>query len=262
MRVITICAFKGGSGKTTTAQTLAAGLVKRGYKVLALDTDRQTNLTTNSGINPGKCKATIYDLLKEGRNGKPLQVVNTTLSTSGKYDLIPGSIQLESTEYNFFNADTWKYSIQDIIQPVRDQYDFTVIDTNTNPGIMTRAALYAADSVIIPIEPSVNNFQGLAQAYKRITSIQQDGRQGLSIAGILLVKTNLSTTAHKMTYNQIQQFAAAVNVHVFNTTIRRASVIEEAQIMQESIFDYAEKSKPAQDYYNFIDEYLKGEGKQ
>ena len=261
MEIITICAFKGGSGKTTTAQTLAAGLSGKGFRVLAVDTDRQTNLTTHSGINANQCKANIFTLFCDIKDERPLNVQEAIVKAEA-YDLIPATNKLDDADFIFYSAIQWQGAIKSILEQVANQYDYCIIDTNTNPGLMTRAAIYAADKIIIPIEPSIDHFQGLAQVIKRVNDIRKEAAPALKIDGILLVKTNLQTTAHKMTYNQITQFAEAVGVRVYKSFIRKASAVEESQIIQQSIFEYAPKSKPAGDYTNFINEFLKGEAEQ
>lgn len=255
METIAICTIKGGAGKTTTTENLASALQHKGYKVLVIDTDGQANLTMHMGAST-KTSENLYTLINSIVNKEAYDINEYIKQTAWNIDIIPGATELHEANIKLYDAPNWQNIIASILEQVKANYDYCIIDTNPSPHALTKCALYSAQKVIIPMELDISHFQGLADILELIENVQSTGNNDLQIAGIVCLKTALNTTAHKLTYANTQQYAEAKGIRVFDTFIHRASAVEESHIIKQSILDYAPKSKPALDYMALVNELL------
>lgn len=246
-KVITVATKKGGTGKTTTAHTLAHGLYKRGKKVLLIDLDQQGNATLNSGINKDQEGIiTSLDFMK-GRDGA---IIHT-----GDVDIIPANNDLSLANTTFVDVGK-EYKLKEALKPIKSEYDYIIIDTPPAMELLTINALAASDDVIIPVQANVFNLQGIAELKQVVEMIQKYCNPNLRIAGLLLTRFNARAILHKDIKTLLEDTAKLLNTKLFNVTISQCVAIEEAQAEQQSILDYAPKSKGALQYNEFIDEYL------
>lgn len=243
MKIYTIAAQKGGTGKTTTAAALWNNLNKMGYKALAIDLDPQCNLTFTAGSEPDDKAAMNLSL-------SLLQVTQTPQG-----DIVRGSENYATID-SLLRKDPYT-RLQKAIAGVKGNYDYIVIDTPPSLGTLTLNALAAADSVIIPLQADIYSIRGLQQLYSTITAVKESLNSKLTIAGLLLTRYNARATLSKNISGYLQEAAAELDTKVFDTTIREGIAIKEAQIQTQSIFDYAPKAKVTDDYRAFIDELLK-----
>ena len=263
MEVITVCNIKGGTGKTTTIENIARVLAIKGYKVLAIDTDGQCNMTYDMKADLQKEEhkgKDLYNLLQCVINNKPYNVQDY-IQTSDKWelDIIPATEELHEINNSKDRIQSefknWKQLIAIILEEVKTKYDYCLIDTNLNPGILTKCVLYSADKVIIPMMPVMRHYQGLANVFKLIEEIKADNSK-LQIAGILFLDTSLRTNGHKLVYVNTLQYAEAKEAPVFETIIHTCVDAETYCMTRESLIDYAPKSKPALDYIALTNELL------
>lgn len=243
--IITINNQKGGVAKTTTAQALARGLNLRGYKTLAIDLDPQGNLSHSMKADTDAM--TIY----EAMSGKV--DIKTTIQTTEQGDIIPSNILLSGADLEFTKTGR-EYLLKEILKSL--EYDFIILDTPPNLGILTINALTTADKVIIPMGADVFSLKGLEQLYGTIEQVKKYTNRDLEVEGILLTRYNGRTIINRDLKEVIEDSAKNINTKVFKTEIRDSTSQREAQAMQESIFDYAPKSKTAEDYNSFINELL------
>jgi chromosome partitioning protein len=251
MKTISIINQKGGVGKTTTAQALAAGLTRKGLRVLSIDLDGQGNLTLLSGHDKATISAGTSDILK----GKATTLDQLAIPTP-QGDLIPATADLAAMERELANqpaADrTRKW-----IKVNGSGYDFILIDTPPALGILAINALVAADYVVIPTQADIFGLQGIGQLYQTIETVRQAGQPSLEIMGILATRYNARTNLTKQITTMLEDTAAQIGTRVFETKIRECTAIKEAQAVGENIFDYAPRSNGAMDYGQFTDEFLK-----
>lgn len=249
MKILAVINQKGGVGKSTTAAAIAAGLLLKGYKVLAIDLDAQGNLTYNYGA--GNSKATALGLL----TGEA--AAESTIQHTASGDIIAASKALAGADA--FIADTGKeYRLKEAIEPIKPLYDYIIIDTPPALGILTINALTAANSVIIPAQADIYSLQGIEQLNETIKPVRKYCNRGLKIEGILLTRFNARSILSREVAELAEQLAAKLNTKLFTTRIREAIAVKEAQISQQSLYSYAPKSNAAIDYLSFIDELLKG----
>ena len=252
MKVITVTNQKGGVGKTTTAHILSVGLVRKGFRVLAVDTDPQTNLTYTSGAEPEEAAADLYALFKGEKTAS-----EAILKTSAGFDIIAGSLNLAGADMEFTKAGR-EYMLKELLEPVAGDYDFCIIDTPPTLGILTVNALTASNEVIIPMGADVYSLQGLSQLQELIESVKRYCNPVLTINGLLLTKYNPRTTISKLLKEDLRELAEKLSTKVYDVQIRDAVAIKEAQLMQSDIFKEYPTANVTNDYQKFINEFLEG----
>lgn len=251
MKIVTVTNQKGGVGKTTTAHVLACGLSKRGFKVIVIDTDPQTNLTFTAGIDPQKSNLDLYDLFNQ--KGNSLEAIQT--SQSG-YDIIAGSLNLMGADM-IFNKKTGKeYILKKILDPLKKDYDYCIIDTPPTLGILTVNALTASNEVIVPMGADIYSLQGLSQLEGMIKSVRNNSNKNLKIKGLLLTKYNPKAVINRQLKSGMVDISKKLKTKVFSTCIRDAIAVKEIAFMRENIFEKYPKAKVTQDYISFINEFL------
>lgn len=244
MIVYTITNQKGGVGKTTTAHILASGLVKAGYKVLVIDTDPQTNLTYTAGIDTNNTQD-LYDLFI---NDFSLQAIQ---KTSVGFDMIAGSVNFARADKEF--TDTGReYILRDLLEPVKENYDYCIIDTPPTLGILTINALTASNSVIVPMGADIYSLQGLSQLQGLINNVKKYCNPALQLEGLLLTKYNPRAIINRDIKDNLEQVAKNLNTKVFDVYIREAVAVKEVQAMKQSIFEIYPNSNVTKDYTKFI----------
>ena len=248
MEIISIALQKGGTAKTTTAQNLGAGLHKRGYKVLYIDLDGQGSLTYTLGVKtPQK---TVYEALKG------IVSVQETIHATKQGDLIPASENLAGMD-NELTATGKEYRLKELLEPIKEAYDFVLIDTPPALNVLSINALTVSDSLIIPLQADIFSLQGLSQLYETVQAIQRYTNPKLTIKGLLLNRYNARSVLTKDLTQMIEDTAKHLNTKLFDTKIRECIAVKEAQTLKENIFDYAPNSNAAKDFNNFINEVLK-----
>lgn len=234
MQIITTAVIKGGTGKTTTAAALAQAAAADKKKVLVVDLDPQANLSLFIGADQNKPGA--YQMLHGADPGDVIQ------ETEQGIDAIAASPDLATEKTSPASAKR----LQDALEPIRGQYDLVFIDTPPQMGELTFNALQASTGLIIPLETDNSSLQGLYQ----ITDIahqMQKSNKALAIIGTILTRydsrTKLNRYLQEVISNKGQEIGAP-----FIMGIRPGIAIREAQVLQQSLFEYAPKSKPAMDY--------------
>lgn len=249
-RITAIVNQKGGVGKTTTAAALAAGLHDAGYTVLTVDADAQGSL---SFIRAAKAARSLYDAMK----GTPPRDV---IIDTPKGDFIAGGPALAGADMEFTKTGR-EYILKGILKPLREAYTHIIIDCPPQLGIMAINALTAADDVIIPMGADILSLQGLGQLYETINTVTEYCNPSLKIAGLLLCRYTNRATLNRNIAEVMKQEAQEAGVSIYETRIREAVAVKEAQTMRESIFDSHPRAKVAEDYAAFVKEYLSQEEK-
>ena len=245
--IITITNQKGGVGKTTTAHALATGLTIKGYKTLIVDMDPQANVSYTMGID--EAENTIYDVLK----GQVSSLDAIQKTEHG--DILPSTLLLAGADMEFTSTGR-EYLLRDALEPLKDSYDYIIIDTPPQLGILTVNSLVASDNIIITMGADIYSLKGLTQLYSTYMSVKKYCNHELSISGLLLTRYNNRTIINKDLREVMKDHAKQLGTKLFDTAIREGIAIREAQALQTTIYDHAPKSNPAKDYLSFIEEYL------
>ena len=233
---------KGGIGKTTASIQLAVGLKRRGYKTLVVDMDPQCNLTfTLRGDY--KNGTTIMDAIL-----KKVPTINA-IQHLEEVDLLAGSSNMSLIERRLEN-DGKEFFLDEVLNDVRDYYDYIIIDGPPALSLITIGIMTAADRLIIPMVLDVYSLQGAGQLYKTYVAVKTYCNEKLDIEGILVTR---NSQALRGVLNKV-----AENMHasVFKTTISNSAVVQHAAIARQSVFAYAPNSSVADEYNSFVDEIL------
>lgn len=248
-QVIATTVQKGGVAKSTTAKEVGACLAEMKKRVLLIDTDPSRNLSRNLGANFDT--VTIYDVLTGD-----VETVDAIQAVRPNLDIIISDKQLGEASHDFSDEDDI-YRLSAALLPVRDQYDFIIIDTPPSVGMMPSMALCAADYVLIPSWATSECAQGIGQLHESIQEIQKKNNPEMKIIGIVITMFNGRTIFNSNMGKDIEQIAKAIGTKVLKTRIRNAVVVQEANGFAQTLSEYAPKSKPANDYRALTKEILK-----
>lgn len=247
-RIISVITQKGGVGKTTTVNALAAALNKCGRRVLCIDMDPQANLSFSLRAETEDVY-TIYDAMTNQTDA--LDCIQRCTTT----DIIPADILLNALEMEY-TGENREYLLKDALESVKNLYDYIIIDSPPSLGILTVNVLSASKYVILPMLPDIFSLQGITKVIETIQYVKRSCNPRLEIAGILINKYNKHQKLHKETYGTAQLLAQKINVPVFKTVIRNSKSISEAQSLQCDIIDYQKHSKGAKDYQSLTSELM------
>lgn len=249
-RIISIINQKGGVGKTTTAVNLAAYLAEAGRRTLLIDTDAQGNATSGLSMDSSRFVHTLYDVLIDS-----VPAENAVYRTEVKrLSLLPASIDLAGAEIEMVDMDERETILRRCLAPLRDAYDFILIDCPPSLGLMTVNALTCADGVIIPIQAEFFALEGLSQLVKTVNTVKKRLHPELELLGILLTMYDGRTNLAVQVSEEVKKYFGK---KVFKTFIPRAVKLSEAPSFGEPIAVYAPKSKGAAAYRSLCQEVLK-----
>lgn len=243
--IIAVVNRRGGVGKTATAHALGAGLILKGNKVLFVDLDSQSNLSYDLGVT--KPDISAMDVLT-GEATAEQAILHTPQG-----DLIPASEDLATADTAITGTGK-EYRLQEALQPLKEKYDYIIIDTPPALGTLTVNALTACAGAIIPAQAEIHSLQGIGLLNDAIEAVKKYCNRDLYIKGIVITRYNGRAVLSKDMRDNLEAIAAHLHTKVFKEPIRECISIKEAQAAQQSIFEYAPRSNAARDYMALIDE--------
>ncbi|MFC2090816.1 ParA family protein [Bacteroidota bacterium] len=248
-KVIALANQKGGVGKTTTAINLGASLAILDKSVLIVDADPQANATSGTGFDIKKVKTSIYECLVDDVEPSKI-ILNSEIKG---FDLIPSHIDLVGAEIEMLNMPEREYMLKKVVEKVKDQYDYVLIDCSPSLGLITVNALTAADSVIIPVQCEYFALEGLGKLLNTINIIQKGLNKELEIEGFLLTMYDSRLRLSNQVVEEVQKHFAQM---VFDTIIVRNIKLSEAPSFGMPAVLYDAESKGAVNYLNLAREIL------
>ena len=249
-KAIAIFNQKGGVGKTTTNINLAACLALKGKKVLILDIDPQGNTTSGIGVSKKTLGNTIYNILVDDQFDPKKAIMKTSVQG---LDLIPASVDLAGAEVELVQIDGREKALKNGLDKIRETYDYIFIDCPPSLGLLTINSLAAVDSVLIPIQCEFYALEGVSQLVSTIELVKRSLNPSLEVEGVILSmfdgRTNLSAQV-------VQEVKRYFGDKVYSTIIPRNVRLAEAPSFGLPITEYDPKSKGAEAYMEFAEEFL------
>jgi chromosome partitioning protein len=251
-RVLAVANQKGGVGKTTTAVNLAGELVRRGQRVLLVDSDPQGNATTSLGIAKRDLQATTYDLLMGTAD------LTAAIQSSGRdrFDLIPADEDLAGAAVELVGVERRDHRLSDAIQQISASYDHVIIDCPPSLGVLTLNALIAAQYVLIPLQCEYLALEGLAQLKGTLDRVRDGLNPSLRILGVVMTMYDGRTNLAQQVVEEVQRHFPRL---ICRTLIPRSVRISEAPSYGKLIAEYDPLGRSAQAYAALADEVLQRE---
>jgi chromosome partitioning protein len=248
-RVIGIANQKGGVGKTTSAINLAASLAVLEFRTLLVDADPQANSTSGVGFDLHNVQTSLYDCMV---SSTPMKDV-ILKSEIPNLDIIPSHIDLVGAEIEMINYPNRESVLKSLLEPVKELYDFIIIDCSPSLGLITVNALTAADSVMVPVQAEFFALEGLGKLLNTIKIVQSRLNPDLVIEGILMTMYDGRLRLCNQVVNEVRKHFDEM---VFDTIIHRNARISEAPSVGKPVILYDGQSKGAVNYLNLAKEIL------
>ena len=253
-KVIAIANQKGGVGKTTTAINLAASLAVLEKKVLIIDADPQANTTSGLNFSPeDDQKRTLYEVMIGA-----LDIRDALIQTEMQnLHMIPSHINLVGAEIEMLDSENRESILKEALAPIRNDYDFIIIDCSPSLGLITVNSLTAADSVIIPVQPEFFALEGLGKLLQTIRLVQEGVNADLQIEGFVVTMFDGRTKVHSQVVGQLREHFKDM---VFKTIIQRSIRLSEAPSHGKPIILYDVMNNGTANYLNLAKEVLQRNG--
>ena len=243
-KIIAFANHKGGVGKTTSTASVGSILASKGYKVLLIDLDAQANLTYSMKLLPDVYQS-IYNILVFKESPQPYNV-------SKNLDLIPSSQELAMVDIQLSSVIARERVLSRALSPIKQNYDFILIDCPPSLGVLTLNACTFATDIIIPLIAEVLPFKGLAMINEFISNVRECLNPEAHVSGVLITRWEKT----KLTSGIEQELRSSWGDLIFKTKIRKNVTIAEAPLESSNIIEYAPKSNGAVDYISFSEELL------
>jgi chromosome partitioning protein len=247
-QVISFANQKGGVAKTTTTLNLAVAFTEQGYRVLAVDLDPQGNLTMSQGMDPDSVEQSMFDVLVH-------QLPIGEVICHVEVDIAVSSIDLAGAELALSSMIGRERALQKALMPVRDRYDFILIDTPPSLGLLTINALTASDSVIVPVQCEYLSLRGLVQLETTLSMIRENLNPTVEIRGILPTMFDSRTLHGREAVEMLRENFGDL---VFETKIRKTIRYAEAPVQGSSVLKYDPTGPAAEAYRALAKEVLNG----
>lgn len=248
-KVIAIANQKGGVGKTTTTVNLAACLAKKGKKVLLVDVDPQGNSTSGLGIDKRRCERTVYDCLIN-------EIPMNEAAVKTEYEnlsVCPSNLELSGAEIELISVMGRENRLKTALAPIKDEFDYILIDTPPSLGLITINTLTAADSVLIPIQCEFYALEGVSQLTETIKRIKKALNPNLYIQGIVMTMYDARTNLAIEVVDEVKRFFPG---KVYKTIIPRNVRLSEAPGFGRPVIYYDSSSKGAESYTELAQELI------
>lgn len=247
-KIVALINQKGGVGKTTTAVNLACALTEKGKKVLLCDFDSQGNATSGVGLEPHELETSIYELIISDKPD-----VRAAIEHTEWVDVLGSNVDLAGAEIDLISLPRREFRLKDVLDQVRDDYDFIIVDCPPSLGILTLNCLCAADSFMVPLQTEYYALEGLSQLMATVRSVQRGLNKKIRIEGILLTmydgRTNLAVQV-------VEEVKKHFGDRVYAAVVPRNVRLSEAPSHGKPITAYDRSCRGAAAYLAVAEEFL------
>jgi chromosome partitioning protein len=256
LRTIAVVNQKGGVGKTTSVANIAAALAAKGHKVMVIDLDPQAHLTIHLGVEPQNVKEGVYGVLT-----RSVKVADTLLKVRENLWLLAANIDLVGAESELVSVVGREIVLREALEPVRNNFDYIIMDCPPSLGLLALNALAAAHEVFIPLQPHFLALQGFGKLLQTVAIVNQRINSSLRVTGILLCMFDARASLSGEVKADIEQFlldarsgnCAWSQAQIFPIFVRRNIKLAEAPSYGKTIFEYEQDCNGAQDYQQVAD---------
>jgi chromosome partitioning protein len=254
-KIIAIANQKGGVGKTTTTVNLASCLGLLGMKVLLCDLDPQGNATSGLGISKKMVEKSTYEMLIEEGEG-----IATAVDTKYRgVSVLPARMNLAGAEVELVKLSNREFRLKKALEPLKDRFDYILIDCPPSLGLLTINALTACDTVLVPIQCEYYALEGLSQLTSTIKQVKRLYNPAIELEGVLLTMFNARTNLSIQVVDEVKKYLPQ---KVYGTIIVRNVRLSEAPSFGQPIMEYDKASKGAQCYMELAEEFLKNNSRK
>jgi chromosome partitioning protein len=247
--IVSIANQKGGVGKTTTAINLAAALAMRGKRTLLIDMDPQSN-SSMSYLDIRTVERSLYDVLSDNQCALAEVIVESTVKN---LQVAPARIALAKLEAKLVGEMDAHFRLKDRLDPIREDYEFIVIDCPPTLGLLTANALVASSHLLVPIQSSYFALEGTDDLLETVEKVRARANPDLRLLGVLITMHDRRTAIARDIRNQIRTVFGDL---VFATVISKSVRLEESPAYKEPIFTFAPESSGASEYYRLCEEVI------
>ena len=249
MMIIGFCNLKGGVGKTTSCQNIAAALSKKGKRIAVVDMDPQSNLSAGFGLDPSPTDPQVFDLLSGAAEW------DDVITSREGIDIVPSSLSLVMAELNDNGPTSKRTALRDALSKIEaDRYDYILLDSPPQLGIFTQNVLGASQKIIVPMDGGFYSLFGLRLLDRSMGTFRERLNPELEIGGILMTNYNPRLYISRQIYEEVRKSFGDL---LFESYIRQNISIVEASSVGMSIFEYEPKSKGAECYRAVTEEFLR-----
>lgn len=251
MKIISVSNIKGGVAKTSTCCSLAAGLHRKGYRVLMIDSDPQMNLTLCFINEPDEGTPSLYTMYDKGAS---LDAIKVEIKPG--LDLVPGDFELCSADMEFFKRAGSLKLLSKAIKNIEDDYDYICIDLPPNLGFLSLNAFICSDSIVTPMACDSFSLKAIKLLKSTLDDVSEEVGHDVPVLGILLTRYTDRTNLAKALEANVNAAAKLLNTSVFENRIRQSVVVPESQLVKMDLFEYAPKAAVTLDYAGFVEELI------
>lgn len=255
MKIYSVMNQKGGVGKTTTTLNVAMGLSAHGNRVLMVDLDPQGSLTACAGHDPTTLDKTIADLINIQIHRGAMPNVREYI-LPGQVDLLPANITLSVADLAMVTAIAREYILKSILEPLREEYDYILIDCPPTLGMLAMNALTTADEVLVPIKAQYLDVRGFDLLLDTIYLVQSATNPKLVVTGIIITMFDERLKLARMVKSELEEAYGKQGIYIFDTSVSTCTKVAESSVSGNSIYDYAAGSKAAAEYKKIVEELI------
>ncbi len=251
--VLTVVNQKGGVGKTTTAVNLAVGLAQVGEPTLLVDADPQANATSGLGIDPRSRSLNLFTLIQQATEHASIVTPEPAQLETGRPNLhlIAASIDLAGADVMLAPQIARETILRRVLEPLRTNYAWIIVDTPPSLGLLTVNALVAADGLIVPVQCEYYALEGLSRLMQTVELVRRHLNPALEIWKVLLTMHDSRTRLSEQVEHEVRKFFGAKVAH---TVVPRSVRVSESPSFGQSVLEYDARSRAAQAYLEFVEE--------